>query len=60
MDSFMGGINMYEVSEKWKSGDVTHRTFNDPYRIEKHYTIEEIKNLYKDNPNIKCINIAKV
>lgn len=51
---------MYEVSEKWKSGDATHRTFNDPYRIEKHYTIEEIKDLYKDNPNIEYINIARV
>lgn len=29
---------MLYVAVKWKDGTVTHRTYNDPYVLEKQYT----------------------
>lgn len=49
---------MYNVSVKWKSGEVTHDIFNDPYMIGKYYTKDEIRDFYKGNPNVDYINMT--
>lgn len=49
---------MYHVSVKWENGDVSHRTFNDPYMTDKYYTRDEIEDLYNGNPDVDYINIA--
>ena len=51
---------MFDVSIKWKDGTVTHDAYNDPYMIDRHYTESEIKDIYKDNPDIDYIFIKKV
>ncbi|MFR2240719.1 MAG: hypothetical protein ACLS67_05955 [Anaerobutyricum soehngenii] len=50
---------MLYVTVKWKDGTVTHRTYNDPYVLEKQYTKTEIREIYKNNPDVEYINIAK-
>ena len=48
---------MLYVAVKWKDGTVTHRTYNDPYVLEKQYTETEIREIYKNNPDVEYINI---
>lgn len=50
---------MLYVAVKWKDGTVTHRTYNDPYVLEKQYAETEIREIYKNNPYVEYINIAK-
>mgnify|MGYP000602134827 FL=1 len=50
---------MLYVAVKWKDETVTHRTYNDPYVLEKQYTETEIREIYKNNPDVEYINIAK-
>lgn len=50
---------MLYIAVKWKDGTVTHRTYNDPYVLERQYTKTEIREIYKNNPDVEYINIAK-
>lgn len=54
-----GERKMLYVAVKWKDGTVTHRTYNDPYVLEKQYTETKIREIYKNNPDVEYINIAK-
>lgn len=54
-----GERKMLYVAVKWKDGTVTHRTYNDPYVLEKQYAETEIREIYKNNPYVEYINIAK-
>jgi hypothetical protein len=54
-----GERKMLYVAVKWKDETVTHRTYNDPYVLEKQYTETEIREIYKNNPDVEYINIAK-
>ena len=54
-----GERKMLYVAVKWKDGTVTHRTYNDLYVLEKQYTETEIREIYKNNPDVEYINIAK-
>ena len=51
---------MFQVTVKWKSGDVTHDTCNDPYRIGKRYSLSEIEDMYKGVDGIEFVNIVHV
>ena len=52
-----GERKMLYVAVKWKDGTVTHRTYNDLYVLEKQYTETEIREIYKNNPDVEYINI---
>lgn len=54
-----GERKMLYIAVKWKDGTVTHRTYNDPHVLERQYTETEIREIYKNNPDVEYINIAK-
>jgi len=62
-----GERKMLYIAVKWKDGTVTHRTYKIGRRQletilqEKGflYTETEIREIYKNNPDVEYINIAK-